>query len=78
MIRANNNVIRQYITQNDWRVNENSNMTFSHAGHECFHISGRLVENYWLHRLYSDSIRQAHQSGDIHIHDISVLEARTA
>jgi anaerobic ribonucleoside-triphosphate reductase len=72
LVTLNNDVIEKYVSQNDWRVNENSNMTFSMQGMN-FHISGRLVEDYWLHRLYSDPIRQAHESGDIHIHDISVL-----
>ncbi len=70
--QINNDVIEKYVSQNDWRINENSNMCFSLQGMN-FHISGRLVEDYWLHRLYSDPIRQAHESGDIHIHDTSVL-----
>lgn len=71
-IRINNDVIEKYVSQNDWRINENSNMTFSMQGMN-FHISGRLVEDYWLHRLYTDQIRLTHKSGDIHIHDTSVL-----
>ena len=47
-------------------------MTFSLQGMN-FHISGRLVEDYWLHRLYPDPVRQCHESGDFHIHDTSVL-----
>jgi ribonucleoside-triphosphate reductase len=68
----NNDVIEKYVSQNDWRVNENANMTYSLQGMN-FHISGRLVEDYWLHRLYPDPVRQCHESGDFHIHDTSVL-----
>jgi anaerobic ribonucleoside-triphosphate reductase len=70
--QINNDVIEKYVSQNDWRINENSNMCFSLQGMN-FHISGRLVEDYWMHRLYSDPIRHAHESGDIHIHDTAVL-----
>jgi len=72
LVSMNNDVIEKYISQNDWRVNENANMTFSLQGMN-FHISGRLVEDYWLHRLYPDPVRQCHESGDFHIHDTSVL-----
>lgn len=72
LVSMNNDVIEKYVSQNDWRVNENANMTYSLQGMN-FHISGRLVEDYWLHRLYPDPVRQCHESGDFHIHDTSVL-----
>lgn len=72
LVAANNDVIEKYVSQNDWRINENSNMTYSLQGMN-FHISGRLVEDYWLHRLYPDAVRRCHESGDFHIHDTSIL-----
>ena len=72
LISMNNDVIEKYVNQNDWRIKENANMTFSLQGMN-FHISGRLVEDYWLHGLYPDPVRNSHESGDFHIHDTSIL-----
>ena len=74
LVAINNDAIEKYITQHDWRINENANMTFSLQGMN-FHISGDLVANYWLHRIYPDTIRFCHESGDFHIHDTSILGA---
>jgi len=65
-------VINQYITQEDWRVKENSNMGYSLQGMN-FNIAGRVVSNYWLGRVYPKEIAEAHKSASIHIHDLDIL-----
>ncbi len=67
-------IIDDYINENDWRVRENSNMTFSLQGLN-FHISGIVVKNYWLNKIYSPEMAKAHETGDFHIHDLSILGA---
>ncbi len=65
-------IINQYITQEDWRVRENSNMAYSLQGMN-FNIAGRVVSNYWLGRIYPREIAEAHKTADMHIHDLDVL-----
>jgi ribonucleoside-triphosphate reductase (formate) len=65
-------IIDSYVTQEDWRVKENSNMAYSLQGLRN-HISSNLVSNYWLMKIYPSEIGNAHKSGDIHIHDLSEL-----
>lgn len=71
-LALNNDLIEKYVSQNDWRINENANMTYSLQGMN-FHISSGLVADYWLHRIYPDTIRQCHENGDFHIHDLGIL-----
>ena len=65
-------IIDSYVTQEDWRVKENSNMAYSLQGLRN-HISSNLVSNYWLMKIYPLEIGQAHKGGDLHIHDLSEL-----
>jgi ribonucleoside-triphosphate reductase len=65
-------IINQYITQEDWRVRENSNMAYSLQGMN-FNIAGRVISNYWLGRVYPTEIAVAHKGADLHIHDLDVL-----
>ncbi len=65
-------VIDDYVTQEDWKVRENSNMAYSLQGLRN-HISSSLVSNYWLMKIYPDEIGDAHKKGDFHIHDLSEL-----
>ncbi|MCX6803855.1 MAG: ribonucleoside triphosphate reductase [Candidatus Diapherotrites archaeon] len=67
-------IISQYITQEDWRVRENANMAYSLQGLN-FNISGRVVSNYWLGRIYPKEVAEAHKNADFHIHDLDVLGA---
>jgi len=67
-------IIDQYISQEDWRVRENSNMAYSLQGMN-FNIAGRVVSNYWLGRVYPKEIAEAHKSADLHIHDLDCLAA---
>ncbi|MBO8157991.1 ribonucleoside triphosphate reductase [Thermosyntropha sp.] len=69
---ANNKIISDYLEKNDWRIKENSNMTYSLQGMN-FHISSILVSQYWLNQIYPPEIREAHISGDFHIHDLGIL-----
>ena len=56
----------------DWRVKENSNMTYSLQGLNV-HITQKVVSNYWLNSIYPREIREAHLEGHFHIHDIGTL-----
>lgn len=67
-------IINQYISQEDWRVRENSNMAYSLQGMN-FNIAGRVVSNYWLSRVYPKEIASAHKSAELHIHDLDCLAA---
>jgi len=67
-------MIDAYLDEKDWRVRENSNMTYSLQGLN-FHISSKIVSNYWLHNIYPPEIREAHTSGDFHIHDLGIFGA---
>lgn len=70
--KAGVELVDQYLEKIDWKVNENSNMTFSLQGLNNY-ISSEISKVYWLNKLYPDEIRQAHLNGDFHIHDLSIL-----
>ncbi|MDO9399432.1 MAG: ribonucleoside triphosphate reductase [bacterium] len=61
-----------YLKQTDWRVKENSNMSFSLQGLNN-HISSAISSNYWLNKVYTANIRDAHKNGDLHLHDLQLL-----
>jgi len=63
-----------YLRQTDWRVRENSNMSFSLQGLNN-HISSAISSNYWLNKVYTANIRDAHKNGDLHLHDLQLLAA---
>ncbi len=67
-----NEIMDGYLNQLDWRVKENSNMSFSLQGLNN-HISSIVSSNYWLHKIYPPEVREAHIEGDIHIHDLQIL-----
>ena len=67
-----NELIEGYLQHLDWRVNENSNMSFSLQGLNN-HIFTAVNTAYWLNRLYPKSVRDAHLNGDLHLHDLYVL-----
>jgi len=70
--KANVGLMEGYIQRLDWKINENSNMCYSLQGLNNY-ISSDITAEYWLNRIYPPEIRQAHKSGDIHIHDLSLL-----
>lgn len=69
---ANITMVDDYLKQLDWEVNENSNMTYSIQGLNNY-ISSHISKSYWLNKIYSKEIQEAHLSGDFHIHDLNML-----
>jgi len=65
-------LVDQYIEVEDWRVKENSNMSYSLQGLNNY-LSSAVIAKYWIGRIYPEHIAQAHFAGDIHIHDLGVL-----
>lgn len=65
-------IVDNYININDWRVKENSTVTYS-VGGLILSNSGAITANYWLSEIYDDEIGNAHRNADIHIHDLSML-----
>ncbi|MBO4950196.1 MAG: ribonucleoside triphosphate reductase [Clostridia bacterium] len=65
-------IVDNYINVNDWRVKENSTVTYS-VGGLILSNSGAITANYWLSEIYDDEIGSAHRNADIHIHDLSML-----
>jgi ribonucleoside-triphosphate reductase len=65
-------LIDAYLSKVDWRVKENSNMSFSLQGLNNY-ISSEISKSYWLHKIYPPEVRDAHTSGDLHLHDLNVL-----
>ena len=65
-------VVNSYVKVEDWRVKENSTVTYS-VGGLILSNSGAVTANYWLSEIYDQEIANAHRSGDIHIHDLSML-----
>jgi len=70
--RANVDLVDHYIKKLDWKVNENSNMSYSLQGLNNY-ISSDITSEYWLNSIYPPEIRNAHKNGDLHIHDLSLL-----
>ena len=66
------NTIDKYLKLSDWRVKENSTVTYS-VGGLILSNSGAMTANYWLNEVYDKEIGQAHKNCDIHIHDLSML-----
>ena len=65
-------LVNDYVHINDWRVKENSTVTYS-VGGLILSNSGAITANYWLSEVYDSEIAQAHRSGDLHLHDLSML-----
>ena len=69
--------VDQYLKNIDWRVKENSTVTYSIGG-LILSNSGAITANYWLSEVYDDEIANAHKNADIHIHDLSMLSGYCA
>jgi ribonucleoside-triphosphate reductase (formate) len=67
-------LVDKYIQEIDWQVKENANMSYSLQGLNNY-ISSIVSSKYWLNRVYSKSIRDAHDEGDFHIHDLDKIAA---
>jgi len=65
-------IVNSYVKEEDWRVKENSTVTYS-VGGLILHNSGSITANYWLSEIYDDEIASAHRNADIHLHDLSML-----
>ncbi len=65
-------VVNSYVKIEDWRVKENSTVTYS-VGGLILSNSGAVTANYWLSEIYDQEIAEAHRNADIHIHDLSML-----
>ena len=66
------NIVDSYIQVSDWRVKENSTVTYS-VGGLILNNSGAITANYWLSEIYDDEVANAHRNVDIHLHDLSML-----
>ena len=67
-----NDLMQGYLQKSDWRIKENSNMSYSLQGLNN-HIASAISSNYWLNKVYTSNIREAHKNGDLHIHDLQLL-----
>ena len=65
-------LVNSYVNVTDWRVKENSTVTYS-VGGLILSNSGAITANYWLSEIYDDEIANAHRNADIHLHDLSML-----
>ena len=70
-------IVDNYIHVNDWRVKENSTVTYSIGG-LILSNSGAITANYWLSEVYDEEIANAHRNADIHLHDLSMLSGYCA
>lgn len=67
-------MINNYIKKMDWRVRENSNMTYSLQGLNNY-VASLVSSNFWLNQIYSKEIGEAHINADLHLHDLAILAA---
>ena len=65
-------IIKDYLNLEDWKVNENSNMSYSLQGLNN-HIASEHIEHFWKTEIYPEEISQLHNDGDLHIHDLGSL-----
>ena len=72
--KADVDLIDSYLDRLDWRVRENSNMAYSLQGLNNY-ISSEVSKTYWLNKIYTPEVREAHSSGALHIHDLGLLSA---
>ncbi|MDD2388597.1 MAG: ribonucleoside triphosphate reductase [Desulfobacterales bacterium] len=70
--KASVDLVDHYIQKLDWKIKENSNMCYSLQGLNNY-ISSDITSEYWLNKIYPPKIRDAHSSGDFHLHDLSLL-----
>jgi ribonucleoside-triphosphate reductase (formate) len=69
---ANVALVDAYLDRSDWQVAENANMAFSLQGLNNY-VASHVSSTYWLERLYPPEVRDAHRSGDLHLHDLNLL-----
>jgi ribonucleoside-triphosphate reductase len=71
-LKAPMDLVDNYLDKTDWQVSENSNMSYSLQGLNNY-ISSELSKIYWLNKIYPANLKEAHSSGDIHVHDLGLL-----
>lgn len=67
-------LVDKYIQEIDWKVKENANMAYSLQGLNNY-VASIVSSNYWMNRVYTKEIREAHEGGDFHIHDLQLVAA---
>jgi len=67
-------LVKNYLEKLDWRVKENSNMTYSLQGLNN-HVASLVSSNFWLNKIYSKETGEAHLNGDFHLHDLAIIAA---
>ena len=72
MILENIKLIDSYIEKKDWQVKENANMDYSIQGLDNY-LDSKIISEYWLNKIYSKEVRDAHLGGDMHIHQLNFL-----
>ena len=65
-------LVDNYLAKLDWQVKENSNMAYSLQGLNNY-ISSEISKTYWMNKVYSTNVRDAHIAGDLHIHDLNLI-----
>jgi len=70
------NIVDDYISESDWKVKENANIIFSVQGLNNY-ISSAIASKYWLNKIYPEEIKEAHENGDIYIHDLGTIGSYT-
>ena len=75
--RADVDRIDRYLNRRDWKVRENSNMGYSLQGLNHY-VASEDSEVYWLNKIYTPRARQAHRSGDLHLHDLGLIASYCA
>jgi anaerobic ribonucleoside-triphosphate reductase len=70
--KFNTDLVSRYLSKEDWKVNENSNMAFSLQGLNHY-IASEVSQVYWLNKIYPQDIKAAHLNGDLHIHDLGLV-----
>jgi len=70
--KASVDLVEHYLEKMDWKISENSNMCYSLQGLNNY-ISSGVTSEYWLNKIYPPEIRNAHEIGKMHIHDLSLL-----
>ena len=65
-------LVDDYLNLLDWKVNENSNMSYSIQGLNNY-LASEISKNYWLNKIYTPEIKSAHERGDLHLHDLNII-----
>lgn len=73
-LAMSSDLVDQYLRELDWRVKENANMAYSLQGLNNY-IASIVSSNYWMNKVYPHEIREAHEGGDFHIHDLQIVSA---